>query len=579
MAELQFLTQTGKLTYNPTYLEKYSDWEKFRYVMGPTQKFIDKYLEYFSSRESHTEFAERKNITPNPAYAKSLLLELRNNIYKCMCEITRIGGPETYSKAIVGLNGGVDRQNSSMNYFIGMTLLTELLAMGRVGVFVDRPSNPLYTRLDDKKSVPYIYMYTAEHILNWTHGDYGELTAILLRDKIPEINTDGLQTGYIYNYRLLQLTDNGVTVNILDANGLTISTAVLNLPAIPFAIAELSDSLLELTANYQIALLNIESSDISYTLRSNFPFYTEQFVPQARHFSNQNNSDGQGDSTDSHDGSPTGDRAIGNNRGRLYAKGLERPGFINPSSEPLNASMSKQGDIKATMRNLMHMSLANLEPVRASADSKNADNMGMSAGLSYIGLELERLETTIGQLWSNYSRSEYPAIKYPEEYDLRTMEERLAESDSLKKMINLPSMTYQKRVAEKIIHTLMHNQVSQADLDTMLTEIQASKGIAIDPEVLRLDVEAGLVDKKTASDIRLYPEGSAEIAKEEHIDDLKAIAIAQSPNMGAAASLDDPPRGADPQDTRLSNEDKKDPTAISGRKPVRGKGKSTGDQS
>jgi hypothetical protein len=34
-------------------------------------------------------------------------------------------------------------------------------------------------------------------------------------------------------------------------------------------------------ADYQIALMNLESSDINYMLKSNFPFYVEQYDPRA----------------------------------------------------------------------------------------------------------------------------------------------------------------------------------------------------------------------------------------------------------------------------------------------------------
>jgi len=56
-----------------------------------------------------------------------------------------------------------------MNAFVGVKVLTELLVMGRVGVFVDAPFVPRSATLANTGNVaPYLYRYDIEDILSWT---------------------------------------------------------------------------------------------------------------------------------------------------------------------------------------------------------------------------------------------------------------------------------------------------------------------------------------------------------------------------------------------------------------------------
>ena len=56
------------------------------------------------------------------------------------------------SEAINGLNLGVDLRGNTMNGFLGIKVLTELLIMGRVGVYVDSPLVPGNATLADVKN-------------------------------------------------------------------------------------------------------------------------------------------------------------------------------------------------------------------------------------------------------------------------------------------------------------------------------------------------------------------------------------------------------------------------------------------
>ena len=110
--------------------------------------------------------------------------------------------------------------------------------------------------------------------------------------------------------------------------------------------AEINQSLLADVSNYQIAMLNMTSSDINYAVKSNFPFYVEQYDPRVEMEKRARQAIDNDDT--SKDGSAEAEKKakddqikVGNTQGRRYPINSERPGFIHPSPDPLMASMNK----------------------------------------------------------------------------------------------------------------------------------------------------------------------------------------------------------------------------------------------
>jgi hypothetical protein len=94
-----------------------------------------------------------------------------------------------YQSAVNGLDLGVDRRGNNMNAFLGMKVLTELLVMGRCGVFVDNSIVTGETLADAQGARPYLYSYQAEDILSWSctkADDPSEFQSLLLRDTALE---------------------------------------------------------------------------------------------------------------------------------------------------------------------------------------------------------------------------------------------------------------------------------------------------------------------------------------------------------------------------------------------------------
>jgi len=536
---------------HPEYSANLSAWQKFRYTFTGGKAFVEEYLERFSSREDWNDFRDRKKMSYCAAHAKAAVMDIKNAIYQRMVDIQRTGGADTYQAAIGGEDNGVDYTGNSMNGFVGRLVLPELLSMAKVGIYVDKdplPQNP--TRLDTEGIRPYIYIYKAEEIKSWTITKNGELVSLLLADTRPKIDEiTGLTVQTEKSYRHLKLTNSGVEVVIYDLNGEEKERQTLALTQIPFVIAELSQSLLVDVADYQIAMTNLASSDINYTLKSNFPFYTEQFdiaVEMAnlrKAYANDTAGTEDGEKV-SADTANKNQIELGTAQGRRYPKGVERPEFIHPSPEPLLASMKKQDQLKDEIRQLVNLAVSGLQPVRASAESKQEDNRSLEAGLSYIGMELQYAEERIANIWNEYeSYKGETKVTYPSNYSLKTDEDRRKEAkENIELIPNIPSKTYQKEVAKETITTLVGHRVSTEELKVMHDEIDKAEVIVIDPDILKSDIEQGLVTVETASIARLYPKGEAEKAKKEHAERIARIQMAQTDP--AARGVDD--ASADP---------------------------------
>jgi len=548
---------------HPDYKRLIVLWSKYRCVFEGGVAFINKYLQPFSSREDNKDFAIRKSLTYAPAHAKAAIMEIKNAIFQRMPDIKRSSGTQSYKEAVAGRNKGVDFNGNTMNGFIGRLVLPDLLSLGKIGVYIDRhplPEQP--SKADVQSRAPYLYTYAAEDIRSWAiDPDTQTLMSLLLCDTIDDIDPDtGLVVGVNRRYRLLKKNADGVELAFFDRDGLSVQIIQLNLMEIPFVLFELSHSLLTDIADHQIALLNLASSDMNYALKGNFPFYTEQYDPLAEQtFVRQAIDDIPDDNVDALGEGTAGeaqDAAIAKNlavrvgvaQGRRYPKGLGAPAFIAPPIAPLTASMEKQEQIKREILQLVNLAVSTLRPSRASAESKREDQKGLEAGLSYIGLELEYGERQLQQIWGMYEHEKTdPSISYPQNYSLRTEESRRKEADDLLKLLPmLPSAMYQREVAKEIAEITLGHRVTDEKLQEIRDEIDASKVIVTDPEVINMDIENGLVSVETASQARLYPKDDVEKAKKEHAERLARINAAQSnPAARGTVDLDSDPNPAE----------------------------------
>ncbi len=573
---------------HPAYDRSLADWQKWRDTYESGSWFIEKYLEKFTAREDDNDFKRRKRITYNPAFAKAAVDEIKNSIFQRLVDIVRIGGSKSYQEAVKGKLGGVDLLGSSMNSFLGRKVLPELLSMARVGVFVDMPELSGITLAENQGKRPYLYTYKTEDIRTWRFDEYdcqSEYSSILLRDYVLEYDAElNMPIGETVRYRHLWVEDGRVHCRFYGNEGIPQGgnesyltpgnpvgpeqppPIVLNIDRIPFVVIEISASLLTDVAPYQIALLNMASSDLNYVLQSNFPFYTEQFEPNRA--TQYTRPEGSGTAADAGDAAAK-EIKVGTSRGRRYPKGLDRPMFIAPPSDPLKTSMEKQEQMKAEIRQLVHLAVANLQPRDASAESKGMDNEGLESGLSYIGLELEHAERRIADYWAMYEGAAVPTVNYPEKYSLRSESDRREEATGLAELLQtVPSESYRKEVCKRLAQVLLGNKVSTESMTKIAKEIDAAQGVTAEVDVIAKHVEIGILDLELAAKLCGYPEGTVAKATKDHTDRLTRIAESQAeksntvaPGARGVGDLADNPAAGGKAEKAASRDTTTDPVA------------------
>jgi hypothetical protein len=495
------------------------DWTCWRDTFNGGTYYRTTYLQRYSNRESTEDYAQRLSMTPIQTHAKAALLEIRNAIFQRLRDVRRTGGSAAYGRAVEGLNGGVDRRGSSMNAFIGgRSVLTELLLMGKVGVYVDFPEVPAGARQSDTVgATPYLYPYRLEDIRNFTLSrseGQSQFETLLLRDTVMTYDADtGLPDTTVLRFRYLWIDARGkVSLQFYSEKGEKTDRdgnpndkpIELELSRIPFVLLDIGDGLLKDVCTHQIALLNLASSDVSYAWKSNVPIFTRQSDGREG-VTHLRGPDGhEGTATEGGQGATAKEMRIGNTTGILYAKETDRPGFINPSSEPLIASKTLQDSLKDDIRTLINLAVASLG-ARQSAESKSYDNQGLENGLSYIGLVLEGAEKLLSEYWAAYEEREpskrlVPVIKYPDRYSLKTDADRIDESTKLTGlMAKVPSQIAKREIAKCTVQALLGGKVSVSVIEQINKEIDAAPYTTSDPETIAMAMEQGLCGDETGS--------------------------------------------------------------------------------
>lgn len=530
--------------FHPLFLGKMNNWNLWRDVYEGGDNFLDSYLKHYSTRETAEDFAIRKALSPIPTFARAAIKDIRNSIFQRLVNVTRKGGTPNYQKAMTGEGAGVDNRGSSMTGFIGKQVLDELLVMGSVGVYVDAPSVSEATLLTDASHKAYLYTYRVDQILNWVKNDPenpNEYQSITLRENEDTFDdVHGMPNGTRKRTRHVWINGETGKVNVqfhyADETIVT-PTHELQLTKIPFVFFDLGESLIADAASYQIALLNLWSSNVAYAIQSGFPIYTEQrdMHGVGGHLKKTQNASG----TASAGGQGASDTEIrvGVARGRAYGEGMERPDFISPSSEPLIASMDMCDRLKKDIREIINLAVVNMG-VQASAESKNMDNSGLEAGLSFIGLVLEAGEREIARHWASYesvtpSSRLVAVVAYPQRWSLQSAADKILDATNLHAVVSkLPSRSAKKETAKILVSTLLANTVGQDIMERILKEIDAANYTTSDPETIQMAKEQGLLSAKTGAEALGFDGKEAKIAAEEHIARLTEIAKHQAPPGG-----------------------------------------------
>lgn len=562
---------------HPHYLRNSRNWELWRDTFEGGEYYRDRYLQKFNDRETDSDFTVRKKMTPIPTFAKSAILDIRNSIFQRLVGVTRNGGSKLYQEASAGVGGGVDGEGTAMDAFIGKDVLTELLVMGKVGVYIDA-APPTGETLADISFPPYLTYYRLEDILSYSYaprGKGGEFEAVLLRDWNVKVETSfggvTLPSGTRTQFRLVWKDDLGqVWYKLFDESGNVIlqdesedGAVLTDLPRVPFVLMDIGESLLTDVSSYQQALLNLTSNDVYYAIKSNSPFLTIQ-----------RDNLGEGDHLKKAESAGDGHtETTGAGKGRYYGRGEERPGFIAPPSSTLEVSMQLQSRLEDSIRTLVNLSVANKAGSRTeSAESKKIGQGGLEAGLSFIGLELEDGEKKIATIWAEYedTRNPNPAIvKYPDRYILKSDLERLEEAgEQLKLVEKLPGQKVKRIVSKQIISVLLNGKFPLSVIEELNREIDTIDYILSDPSTVLAAHKAGLVGDETSSEALGFNPNEVGKAREDRAFRIEQTLKAQTPkeeglsnpaSRGAPELDANPNSGADEKDdTEGDTEEKED---------------------
>lgn len=575
---------------HPDYLSDMPYWNKYRETYEGGESYRDKYLEHYSDKESNEAFLRRRRMTPIETFAKNAVDDIRNSISMKMPDVSRIGGDISYQKAISGLDGGVDNKGNNMNTFIGDTALTELLVMGRVGIFVDMPNVSGLTLSQATQVHPYAYVYKVEDILSWSYQkpeDPGEFKSLLLRDYSMDYTIDNdsgvvLPSGdRLERYRLMWICpdDGRVCVQFFDKENDELSPITkLNLTRIPFIMPSIKGSIIKDVCSHQIALMNLASSSVSYGININFPIYTEQ--RDVRVFGAHL----KGPDTTTSTGGPNSQNPsmeTGPSDGLYYQPNTDRPDFISPPAEALEANLKLQDKLEDDIRKLVNLAVMNQRGERSTAkEDKGISDQGIEAGLAYVGSVLESTERKISELWGNYVNQDSAMVSYPSRYTVKSTKDRLGEAKDLKElMITLPGTTIKKEVAKDIAAALIGHRTSADTMGKIYSEIDSAPYSTSDPDIISKSIEDGMCSKRVGSMALGFSPSVYKEADKEYTERLIRIKESQSDGEienPAARGLND--LEGDKSSAKAEKDQSQNPDLTEdGKKPVRGEGKNNKD--
>jgi len=532
---------------HPDLLYDSTEWSFWRDTFEGGWLYLSRYLYKFSDKEGDDEFAIRQNLSPIPSFAKAAVLDVRNSIFQRLADVSRIGGSSEYQKAVEGEELGVDRKGTSMNSFMGINVLTELLIMGRVGIYVDAP-NILPNTLAEGSATPYLYCYRIEDILSFAEEEKekpGRFKSILVRDQVVEMDRTyagvALPKGRTSRLRLVwkdemdgivrcRMWNEDTNEPIITPNSSPDGTIELGVPFVPFILPSIGDSLLKDAASYQRALLNLVSSDIDYALKSNRPFLTIQ--QELRTAGAHLKKTGAGAEPGQQPGRDQSEY-IGSGIGRYYDIGTDRPEYIAPPTDTLEASMKLQEKLEDDIRKLINLAVANKIGSRTeSAEAKKLSSQGLEAGLSFIGEVLNDAEQRIAHMWALYESTDSPRIAtvgYPDRYILKEDKQRIEDANNLVKLMDkMPSVEAKKVTAKEIVMILFGGRESVDTINKILKEIDKAGYTTSDVQAVLQAHKASLVSDNTASEALGYAPGEVEKARKDRVIRATAILAAQT---------------------------------------------------
>jgi len=523
------------------------DWFEWRYCYEGGAPFRDEFLEKYPGKEDDDAFARRKKLTPIPTYAKRSINRVRNSLTSRLVDVNRNGGSDKWSDAITGQNRGVDLRGSEMGSFIAKKVIAEMLVMSQVGVLIDAPNiNPRsqaevpanfspYLQRFRREDYPILIPAREDSVSDWAH--------LLLKVENEDYNALTGEGDCEREWRYYWLEDDEIArfgkVNVAFMNDdaqLTRPIFKSNLDMIPFVLFDINQSLIADACHHDIAILNMTSADTSYGIDANYSTLTRQ----------RGNAGTEGSHLDGGKGEDT--VKTGSQKGLWYGKGYERPGYISPDVAPIQWSIEQRRELKTESEDLVFGHIQGL-----GGDGSVED------GLAFIGRCMQTAERRIWDHWvifeeTRESKRKIPTIHYPDDWSLKTDEERLAEATAFMKLANVMVGRLNKQAMSVAAADKMHRgRKSTEQLNKIKAEIKKAPYAIADPDVVFKAKDAGLMSRETGSLALGNLPGESEKAEADDAARAAAVAVAQS-DAAKGAARGNPEMSVDPKANKIARE-------------------------
>jgi hypothetical protein len=229
------------------------------------------------------------------------------------------------------------------------------------------------------------------------------------------------------------------------------------------------------------------------------------------------------------------------------------------------ALQEKQED---DIRKLINLAVSNKIGSRTeSAEAKKLSSQGLEAGLSYIGMVLEKTEQFIANTWATYEDTKSPKtalVKYPLRYILKPDSDRMEDAkDLLEVAAKLPGMRVKKEITKKAILALLGGTVTAQDMEKFFRDVDSAEYTSSDLNIINSALDQGLLSDETASEALGFS-NQVEQARKDRSQKIAATLEAQTPKEDqtteAKSEVNLAARGAgilDPQGARNAAKEKK----------------------
>jgi len=564
---------------HPDFTADVDRWYEYRLTFEGGDEFMRQYLLDIPD-ETPKQLALRKLNTPIPAVAKDAVKDVRRSITQRMEDVVRSGGSAHYQAAVAGEGTGVDREGQSMNLFVGTDVLTELLVMGRVGVFVDN-APPQGPTMADGESRPYAYAYKVEDIVNWSMRrpeEEGTFSMVMLRDhKVDFTQAFGLNfpTNATERFRLCWIGDDGfMRYKFLDKNLSQMpaevvgseqkieddgSTVITALREIPFIMPALDQSLLADTAGYQRALMNIASNEVMFAINANNPMLLIQKDTRAdaQQWKKPPGGNGEPGGQRSRDASVRTGIRSGWVTGRFFGPDEVAPTWLSMPVDSLKGSSEYREKLADEIRQLINVAVQNQTGTRSeSRETREISAQGLESGLHFIAMKLQNLETQIGKYMTMYEKgTKFPVITYPKRYNLLSDEQRIINAKAFIEVTNqLPGQPVKKEGAKKVIRDLFTGKVSSNKMTEMTSAVEKHPFIGDFDNIMAMK-EGALISDETAAGSQDLPKKEVEQGRKDRAEQIKVTMEAQTPPGETPGASPDRPaaRGAPELDADKSS--------------------------